>query len=422
MASARGSASSSCAAPAVNIPDRAFSKEVGGSGIKRKRTASKSIEDLTAKKVYDNFKDFSDNEKFAIYNSHGKNLHDCVNDYIAMHLADPKKHPLGAKQYKAWKSEFRSKDSPTKALEKVVVDDAMQVQPSLMQAAIKFQKTKNKAAFNSFLHTLDTINVVDLVGICQYGLTIRPSASADQLTYGIELLHFFYRMKSGERFPDQMALMQDLFDCVLVEAHKQSIGQQTLPSKFLARFGDTVWLVLPKEATETVMKATTWLDCEAELSLIVKSKLGMRLFGSGLRSVQTEIVQSRIMESFKAMMDKAEPITADAMRAKQSEVLKSLMSSEMLHSLPERRKITLQYLGQDIEVQVKSLHDHVSLAFAANWKTIAVFAGLVQPMFCELELVESVKVAVDAKTLLHPSLLQNTAVARDMAKEGKVAP
>jgi hypothetical protein len=43
------------------------------------------------KKVYDNLKDFSDRERFGIFDSHGKNLRDRIKEYVAEHVEDAKK-------------------------------------------------------------------------------------------------------------------------------------------------------------------------------------------------------------------------------------------------------------------------------------------------------------------------------------------
>jgi hypothetical protein len=147
-----------------------------------------------------------------------------------------RKNPLGLKQYNAWKKDFRCESSPHKALEKVETDEDDQINPALLKVTIAYRRNKNKAVFNGVLHTLDVISLEDLVGICQYGLIIRPSASADQLRYGIDLMLFFARLQVSRRFPDQAELMTKLFDKVLVEAHCGSSQKQSLPSTFLDRF------------------------------------------------------------------------------------------------------------------------------------------------------------------------------------------
>ena len=152
------------------------------------------MEGLTAKKVYDNFRDFTDHEKFGIYDSNGKNLHDRIRELVELHLEDPKKYPLGMKVYGKLKAEFRGSTSPQKQLEKVQVAETDEVQPALLKAAIAFKKSKNHAVFNGVLHTLEAISKKDFVGICQYGLSLKPRASPHQMRLGLDLLRFSKRL------------------------------------------------------------------------------------------------------------------------------------------------------------------------------------------------------------------------------------
>ena len=411
------SASADCSAGSSSgsLVDQAFTAEAVCR--KRKRVSNKSIEGLTTKKVYDNFKDFTDHERFGVLDKNGMSLHDRLKVVVENHLQNPKKYPLGANLYRSLRDEFRAEGSPQKALEAVVTDEDDKINPQLLKAAIAFQKSRNKSVFNGVLHTLDSVSLKDLVGICQYGLSIRPSASSEQLRYGVDLMNFFVRLQISVRFPEQAEVMKPLWDKVLCEAHIKSGPKLSLPSVFVERFGDSAWLVLPKEAAMKLLTSTSWLDAQDELAIVTKSDIGMRLFGSGLRSVQNEIVQKRIDKAFDDLMGNGK-LSESSVRDAIASILKELLGLEVLVGMPERRKVTVSYLQRNVEIPVKSMHEQVQLGFAVRWKSLAVSAGLLQPMFCELELASPIDVDNDVKGRIDVDLLRHSKVVREMTKEG----
>ena len=73
----------------------------------------------------------------------------------------------------------------------------------------------------------------ELVGICKWGLTLRPSASPEQLRCAMDLMRFWARLKLLHLQPEETAIMFDLFDENMVqvlslEIHIQSIACSTL--------------------------------------------------------------------------------------------------------------------------------------------------------------------------------------------------
>jgi hypothetical protein len=179
-------------------------------------------------------------------------------------------------------------------------------------------------------------------------------------------------------------------------------------------------LVLSKGKTEKLLASASWVDARKELSVIVKHDIGVRLFGSGLRSVQNEILQQNIDKGFEDLFAACN-VSAATVWQQTSELLKSLMINDVLGGMPERWKITLRYLGEAIEVTVGSTRDHIQLAFAARWKSLAVTSGLLAPLFCEVELASPPPTDPAHKQAIKECLCNDNAVVREMARRGLTA-
>lgn len=78
---------------------------------------------------------------------------------------------------------------------------------------------------------------------------------------------------------------------------------------------------------------------------VVKTKLGMRLFGAGLHSVQSEFVSTTISEALDALFAGPDMVTVDAIEKKKQEVFQILTQTDVLNTLPERRLVEVQYLS-----------------------------------------------------------------------------
>ena len=73
----------------------------------------------------------------------------------------------------------------------------------------------------------------ELVGICKWGLTLRPAASPEQLRCALDLMRCWARLKLQQLQPEETAIMFSLFDDTLVqvlswEMHIQLIACNTI--------------------------------------------------------------------------------------------------------------------------------------------------------------------------------------------------
>ena len=111
-----------------------------------------------------------------------------------------------------------------------------------------------------------------------------------------------------------------------------------------------------------------------DLTKVTETSIGMRLFGHGVRSVQNELVKNIIKEEEDKLF--VQPlVTQTALKQAKRDALKRLCAQETLSKLPERKKVSVEFLRKQVCCPVKSLDDQVSLSFDARWKSLALRLG-----------------------------------------------
>jgi hypothetical protein len=389
-----------------------------GNKLLRAKDPEKTLAGKTARKLYDNFRDFTPQEIDGVLNEAGKTLRQCLTDSIALFEHDPKKHPLGAKVYAEFRKVFRASTSPQKTLADIETDEAEEINPQLLKAAIQYQKTHNRSVFNGALQMLNSVTLTDVIGICQYGLEIKPSSSPEQLRFGMDLMRFFARLDVPGKFAETAKLMTPLFDQVLSEAHAKCKGEDAKPSKFLITHKSIVYLVLPKGGVERILASVQWTTVHSELADVVKTRIGMKLFGAGLQSVQSEVVAATIKKAVDDLFGKGETITQDMLLGAKQTIYTELSGHEWLSSLPDKRKIEVEYLNERLLMNVKCLPDQIEMVLAARWKTLAVSASLLSPLFCELSLTSPVALTAVTYSLFTEDVYNANADARALVRAG----
>ena len=369
------------------LVDKAFLDAHGVQSKKRRLDKEDtSVAGMANKKLYDNFKGWTDEEIDGIIDDDGKSLRTRMQERITLNAQDKKRFPLGKKIYDQWKTFYRSKESCQKKLEQIAVDDTADINPQLLKGAIKYQKTKNKACFNSTLQLLETVSLKDMVGVCQYGMDINPASSPDQLRLGVDLLKFFVRMDAASRFWPQVEIMQPHFDAILVELHTKSAIKDKVPSKFLVDNDEILNLVLPKDAVKAVLSATSWLAVRDDLMAITKSRIGMLLFGDGFQSVQSEIVVATIKEKLHDLFSSETPITTASLHEAKLAVHKKLLDNPALEAHVEKRNAIVNIVGAPVPMSFKTTNDLIDAFFSARWKAYTLAAGKLIPIGPELQL------------------------------------
>ncbi|CAK0857358.1 unnamed protein product, partial [Prorocentrum cordatum] len=233
-----------------------------------------------------------------------------------------------------------------------------------------------------------------------------------RLRYGRELMEFFKRLDVPAHFPEQTALMLDLFDQVLEALYASALGEHAKPSKFLESHSDIAYLVLPRESVERLLQASTWTEVHGDLAQAVERKIGMSLFGSGLRSVQNEVVERTLEESADALFNSKDKVTpASLLKAKQA-AYTLLTGKDVLKKLEDKRVVQITYLFQKLSIPVKTLNDHIDHVFAARWKSNAVRAKIVPALFGEMGLSGAAPLA-DYADRLDSKLYKDNKVVRE---------
>eukprot|EP00971_Amphidinium_carterae_P348243 6490399-Amphidinium_carterae.1 len=154
-----------------------------------------------------------------------------------------------------------------------------------------------------------------------------------------------------------------------------------------------IWpLALPKAEMGKILKAggtTQWSTLRKELHAVCNySSFGSRLFRSSLGVLAEEAIAAALetsMESFKKI---AEPSKADCAKAK-SEVMKTIWAIPGIDHVQDKRKVTVEYRGIEINCDAHSIEGQVDVFFAAYMRGKATELGTLIPLPGEADMFES---------------------------------
>lgn len=199
----------------------------------------------------------------------GKTLRETVKDRLYAKRED-KSVTMGASFYAGLRTQFSGADSATKQLQ--VLDPSEPVSDALMEAIRAARATPcSRSIIISYLMTHDKPPCQkELVGVYRWMLTLRPSASAEQLRCVLECLKWIARFSLNVKFADEWRLVLPSFDSALLVAFRNwKRGGTEDEMSFLTHYKDECQLVLPWDAVETVMvEDSEWRNVQEALNKV----------------------------------------------------------------------------------------------------------------------------------------------------------
>jgi len=254
---------------------------------KRRQLTRKSSEAEVQKAIYDSLKGMRPEEIDGNRDENGMTARDVVTQRKKLHREDPETYPCGARFYNEVRAKFQTKDRPIDRLVSNESDGPISAQ--VLQAMVAYKKNGNRAPLAGCLTVLEDVSRAELVGILRWALELRPTNSAEQLKYSMDVGRFITRLQLHKKFPKDIGVMADWLDNMLTHVFSKAKCDQTKPSVFIQIHADIVFLVLPKEATEKIVQHVgPFTEIESELAEASASRLGMALFGTALHSVLGE--------------------------------------------------------------------------------------------------------------------------------------
>ena len=133
-----------------------------------------------------------------------------------------------------------------------------------------------------WLQTNDMCKQIELVGILQYFLQLKPTASVVQFTDALVCVKFLARADVNTKYPDEFEIVKPNVDDFLCVALKRVVrSRHQTRRSFLTTYKDTWPLVMPAAETEKIKEHKgEWVDISEELVIVVRSSfLGRELFG-----------------------------------------------------------------------------------------------------------------------------------------------
>lgn len=364
----------------------ATSKKGSKDGNKGRRLSRKSTETEVQKSIYDSLKGMLPQEIDGNRDEEGRTLREVVAARKRLNRTDPVKWPCGQKFYQEVRVKFQNKGRPQDLL--VTDDTDGDIAPCLLQGMLTYKKSGNRAPFAGCLTLLEKASRADLVGVLRWALELRPTASAEQLKYGMDVARFITRLELQVKYAADVEVMRDWFDTLLLHVYSRTKGDHNKPSVFLKIHASLVYLVLPKEATEKIISHTgSFTKVEAELLEASHSKLGMALFGSSLHAVLDELVTIEIDAALKELFE-LKSISRDDVDAAQKALLEKLEGTACASSLPDKRLVKMSYRKRVFDMPVKCIMEHVEAAFACALKGAACACKELPALFCEDSLVD----------------------------------
>ena len=155
---------------------------------------------------------------------------------------------------------------------------------------------------------------------------------------------------------------------------------------------------------------TQWRGVKEELRVVTdSSEVGRRMLGFAWEKVQHEISTEKMNKVIEEL--KHAPIIAEAMAK-----VKATLASELVDydGVATKRISVVHYRGVAVQIPVQSIHEETMLRTASLVKGIAVDLQVLQPLFCENELVAKPRPAWAGITV-EAALLKEWAIARSTA-------
>ena len=336
--------------------------------------------------VYDNFQALSDEEIYLL-EVEGKNLFDT----LAVDRARWRKGELemGATYY----AEKREKhQSATSALALLKPADATQPEDDALRAALE-AVVSSKANIQQYVEWTElaaSVNNLNLVAACRQALKMHPSRFAEYLQFGMSTLKMFRRLELHVTFKAVFDLMIPYFDKCLVASFTTFKAKDKSPSFWWRIYGYSAALVVPEAACSKAisLEEDEWATVAAEVKIVFDSSdVGKMIFRPAMRQIELNAVASVVQLHMDKLKDK--DIDNALLVATRDAFVVDMKARggnpSEVYAKP--KDIDCRYRDVPSLVQCSSPMDQLNMRIEAFVRGLAVDKGLIDPMWCENELV-----------------------------------
>ena len=300
--------------------------------------------------------------------------------------ADKKKYPLGANYYRELRSEFRSPESLEGQLD-ALTDPAQPLCPELAHAVQQYRKTGRRSGMAEFLCIDVAPNVSEAVQVMKFANEVAAHVSMESTQLVQALMDYMFNHKFHEQYVEAVKLMGKWLDESLCFMLTKSKGCKQSDEAFVAANRDRLALLLGGDVVDKLASHmgndSGWMVHSTELlGAITKSTVATRLWGHATNRVLVERLDILIDTEMTEMLNGGVVSTA-TFAAAVSRVVVSARAIDGIAKLPARRKLTLKYRSDTIEVTVQSIKSHAEHYMMSRLREYGLEAGHLSPLLVE---------------------------------------
>jgi hypothetical protein len=388
-AKAKARASSGAKASAVQEPPKPIIDQNDASDLPvPDRKLRRRDSDQQVKKIlYDHFRDLSDEEVF-LREVGSQCLHDrLVKDRMLWKKGDLE---MGSKYYAKLRQEYANPDGVDAKLKATNPDDELDEALAGALTSLITSKT-NVQQFVDWADTVGGVNNLNLIAMYRQALKMPTSRALEHTVFSMAVLKLIKRLGLHEAFPVPWALMREHFDKCL-QSSVQQFKAQGQPLTFWWRTNKSfACLILPADAVEKTMNCQgSWKDVTAEVEHIFNSSgIGRSLMEKAMRQVSLEKVSKVIDDNIRLVMEGAAPICVELLDATRDRFVNDMKSRciDVAKPYDKAKEVDCKYRGLCTIVMCSSPMDHYNIMMASALRTSAVDDKLLDPMWCENDLV-----------------------------------
>lgn len=137
-------------------------------------------------------------------------------------------------------------------------------------------------------------------------------------------------------------------------------------------------------------RAGAWSSVHEVLSRVVSASLiGKRMFSFAMVHIIASEVSQTVDSDIAAFFKASDHTTASLVAGLKERLVKAVLAKVGIELLPVKRMVSVVYRTVTLKIPVDSVYDEVDKNIAAHLKTMVVAGELLDPLLCELSLVET---------------------------------
>jgi hypothetical protein len=342
---------------------------------KRGRTDEQEI----AKALRDNFPSWKENETDMTYRD-GHTLRS------RLKVDKDSGVPTGKFYYQALREQYAPADAPEKIM--ALLEPDAPEDPVLTSALwLLFQHNRNLGPLIEWFDSVQAVNQKVLRAAYRAMLKI-PMTNFENASLVVSCLKMTKRLKLSEQEPATFACMKDHFDRALVKSIVHCRSHSQTVATWWRCFGYGADLLMPRAEVEACIACeTNFVDVEAELRLVVTSSCaGMKLFCRAWDLVLQSSADMVVRTAIARLANKS--FTVESLVAERTAVTADFDKiGKRVSDTFAARDVEVNYRGILVPCTVNSYLDMWSTMAEALMRTIAVDSQVMQPLWCENDLV-----------------------------------